>query len=170
MKILIISLPRTGSSNFLFKIAEEKKLKPIFEPFHDGTNQYKNWIYNPEEDNVVVKTIVHHHIDNLEIAKQFDEIILLSRKNLKECAESYAFFNNNIFGSFTSYQPYYYENVTDSQFNYAYKSIKKYDSELKKLSKILNIPIIYYENIYDVNDSERLRKYERKNVIKNKLL
>ena len=86
MRVLIIALPRTGSTSLLHKIAEERGLTPLFEPF-DGTNRI---IYN-KEDNVVVKTIICHHFDNLELSKEFDEVILLTRKNIIECVESHSF-------------------------------------------------------------------------------
>jgi hypothetical protein len=55
MSILIIALPRTGSTSLMNKLANERNLKPFFEPF-DGTNRV---IYN-NEDNSVVKTIICH--------------------------------------------------------------------------------------------------------------
>ena len=54
MRILIISLPRTGSTSLLKTISKSKKLKEVFEPF-DGTNRFT---YNDTMDNIVVKTIV----------------------------------------------------------------------------------------------------------------
>ena len=66
MSILIIALPRTGSTSLLYRLAKEKGLKPLFEPF-DGSNRVS---YNNEKD-VVVKTIICHHNDNLELTKQF---------------------------------------------------------------------------------------------------
>jgi Mg2+ and Co2+ transporter CorA len=170
MKILIISLPRTGSSNLLFKLAEENKLKPIYEPFHDGTNQFKNWIYRPEENNVIIKTIINHHHNNLQLVKDFNKIILLSRRDLKSCTESWIYFIKNVNSSFTSHQSYYYENIYDKEFDYYYKIIKEYHYEIENLSKILNVPITYYEDIFDIKSSERLRKYNRKDIKKNKMI
>ena len=86
MSVLIIALPRTGSTSLLNKIADEKGFKPLFEPF-DGTGRV---IYNKEKD-VVVKTIICHHPNNLELSQEFDEVILLTRRNIKECVESHAF-------------------------------------------------------------------------------
>jgi hypothetical protein len=40
MKILIISLPRTGSSNLLFSLANEKNLKPVIEPFNSNKQTF----------------------------------------------------------------------------------------------------------------------------------
>ena len=80
MKILIIALPRTGSSTLLKTTSVKYKLKPIFEPF-DGTDRVK---YNSSMKNVVVKTILGQHPQIENLIKDFDKIILLSRKNLKE--------------------------------------------------------------------------------------
>lgn len=154
MSVLIISLPRTGSTSLLRKVAKEKNLKPLFEPF-DGTNRVT---YNNEK-NVVVKTIICHHSNNLELATNFDEIILLSRKNLIECIESHAYqtyFSKN--KNYNSNNPYYYEEVPLEIFKLCYNDIMKWDVEIKELSKQLNIPITYYEDLYNPNSEERLRK------------
>jgi len=165
MRILIIAVPRSGSTSLLNKIAKEKNLKPLFEPF-DGTNRV---IYNGE-DNVVVKTIVSHHNDNLNLSKQFDEVILLSRKNVLECVESHAyhtyFSKKNRYDSNT---PYLYEEMPLDIFKLCYSDILKWNSDLKQISTIKNVPITYYEDIFDHNSEERLRKGDKiKNT--NKLL
>jgi hypothetical protein len=48
-----------------------------------------------------------------------------------------------------------------------FEFIKKCNSELTYLSEKLGIPITYYEDIYDVNDSNRLRKGNRFDYPKN---
>lgn len=162
MKILIIALPRTGSTSLMHRLANEKNLKPFFEPF-DGTNRV---IYN-NEDNSVVKTIICHHKNNLELINKFDEVILLNRKNLKELIESH------------SYQTYFSKRGYDSNSQYVYKTppqdvinlctsdILNWNEEINYLSDITKIPITYYEDIYNPNDNNRLRKgnlddYEKK--------
>ena len=119
MSILIISLPRTGSTSLLYKIAKEKNLNPLFEPF-DGTNRVK---YSGEK-NSVVKTIICHHPNNIELARQFDEIILLSRKNISECAESHSY--QTYFSKIKNYNsnhPYYYEEAPKEIFEACYNDI-----------------------------------------------
>jgi hypothetical protein len=165
MKVLIISLPRTGSTSLLYKLASEKGLTPLFEPF-DGSDRVK---YNNESD-VVVKTIISHHSNNLKLSKEFDEVILLSRRNILECAESHAY--QTYFSKVKNYNsnnPYYYEDVIDSVFKVCYDDIIKWNIELSELSKQTNIPISYYEDIFDVNSDGRLRK-GNKSDYKNKLL
>jgi hypothetical protein len=165
MSILIISLPRTGSTSLLYKISKERGLNPLFEPF-DGTKRVK---YSGEK-NVVVKTIICHHSNNLDLAKEFDEVILLSRKNLLECAESHAY--QTYFSkakNYNSNHAYYYEEAPKDIFELCYKDILKWDKELEDLSKDLNVPITYYEDIYDPSGGERLRKGKREDL-KTKLL
>jgi hypothetical protein len=162
MSILIISLPRAGSTSLLYKLASERMLTPIFEPF-DGTNRFK---YNGES-NVIVKTIVPHHIDNLKLSKEFDEIILLSRRNLLECTESHSY--HTYFSktkNYNSNNPYYYEEVPSDIFELCYTDIIKWNNDLNELAIKLNIPITYYEDIYDINHSDRLRKGNKSDIKK----
>jgi hypothetical protein len=67
--------------------------------------------------------------------------------------------------SFKADTPYLWERTPnfDEEFNF----IKKCHSELVYLSEKLNIPITYYEDIYDENDSNRLRKGNRFDFSKN---
>ena len=162
MKILIIALPRTGSTSLLKKISKDRNLKSFFEPF-DGTDRV---IYN-NEDNSVLKTIICHHPNNFELSKEFDEIILLSRKNILECAESHAY--QTYFSktkNYNSNNPYYYEQVPADIFELCYNDVLKWNNDLKQLSDKLNIPITYYEDIYNINHSDRLRKGSKSNIKK----
>jgi hypothetical protein len=164
MRILIISLPRTGSTSLLRDICNSKKLKEVFEPF-DGTNRFA---YNDGMDNIVVKTIVLFQKPSdvldynewiLEFSKKFDEVILLSRKNLIECAESHAYAVFNRKKGFTSEMQYIWEETPN--FDKCYSDIIKWDTTLKMISTKLDIPITYYEDIYDLNSDGRLRKGNR---------
>jgi len=152
MKILIISLPRTGSTSLLYKIANEKNLKPFFEPF-DGTNRV---IYN-NEDNSVVKTIICHHKNNLELISKFDEVILLNRRNLKELIESHSYQTYFSKKGYNSNNPYVYKEPPQEIINLCTSDILNWNEEIKYLSEIAKIPITYYEDIFDSNSSDRLR-------------
>jgi hypothetical protein len=170
MRILIISLPRTGSTSLLNSIAKSKNLKPLFEPF-DGTNRVT---YQDEMENIVLKTIVDvqrpENCDNylewvIEFSKSFDEIILLSRKDLKSCAESHAYSVHNRKNGFTSNDPYLWEPTPADEL--CYENIVKWNGVLNNISNILILPITYYEDIYDLNDKSRLRKGNRNEFDKN---
>jgi len=153
MKILIIALPRTGSTSLMYRLANEKNLKPFFEPF-DGTNRV---IYN-NQNNSVVKTIISHHPNNLELAKSFDEVILLSRKNLKELIESHSYqtYFSKVEG-YNSNNKYCYKQPPKNIIDLCTSDIFKWIKEIETLSKILNIEIQYYENLFDINSYNRLR-------------
>ena len=162
MSILIISLPRTGSTSLLYKLAKENEFKPLFEPF-DGTDRVQ---YNGEK-NVVLKTIICHHPNNFELSNEFDEIILLSRKNILECAESHAY--QTYFSktkNYNSHTQYFYDEVPPNIFELCYNDIIKWNTDLNELSTKLNISITYYEDIYDTNHPNRLRKGNKSNIKK----
>jgi hypothetical protein len=92
--------------------------------------------------------------------KLFDRIILVSRKDLKLCAESLSYANH--FGNFSEkYEWINTPNLIDN-----IKLVKKFDADLKKLSELINIDILYYEDLFDINSENKLRK----NVVKRKNL
>lgn len=164
MKILIISLPRTGSTSLLHKIAVERNLEPIYEPFN---HRHTNISYNQNIKNVVVKSIINQkppdvsYDDGLtwlfKFANEFDEVILLSRKDLRKCAESYAYMCHHYeTRGFRHFEEYRWEptpNLSQMQ-----EEIEIMHSEIEELSLSLKVPITYYENIYDEKSSHRLRK------------
>ncbi len=152
MKILIISLPRTGSTSLLYKMAKERNLKPFFEPF-DGTNRV---IYN-NEDNSVVKTIICHHKNNLELISKFDEVILLNRRNIKELIESHSYQTYFSKKGYNSNNGYVYKEPPQEIINLCTSDILNWNEEIKYLSEITKIPITYYEDMFDSNSSDRLR-------------
>ncbi len=87
-------------------------------------------------------------------------IILVSRKDLKLCAESLSYANH--FGKFSEkYEWINTPNLIDN-----IKLVKKFDADLKKLSELINIDILYYEDLFDINSENKLRK----NVVKRKNL
>ena len=162
MSILIIALPRTGSTSLLYKLAKENGFTPLFEPFdNSGRVQYSG------EKNVVLKTIICHHSNNFELSKEFNKVILLSRKNLLECAESHAY--QTYFSktkNYNSNNQYYYEEVPSNIFELCYNDIIKWNMDLNELASKLNIPITYYEDIYDITHSDKLRKGTKSNIKK----
>ena len=168
MKILIISLPRTGSTSLLYKLGEEKKLQIIFEPW-DGSERFK---YNSNMDNCCLKTMIFQSPESNylkyheKLHKEFDEVILLSRKNLKECSESWAYLKHHNHKDFDSTKPYVWK--TPPNIEKHADDIYKWNEDLIQLSKSLNVDITYYEDIFDENSDERYRK----NIIldKNKLI
>lgn len=162
MKILIISLPRTGSTSLLYKLSNEKNLTPIFEPF-DGTNRI---IYNNEDD-CVVKTIICHHPNNLELIKNFDEIILLNRRNLTDLIESHSYhtYFSKVNG-YNSNNPYVYKKPPDEIYNLCVSDVLNWNEEMKHLSEIINVPIVYYEDLFNQTEKGRLRIGKKEDFVK----
>jgi hypothetical protein len=172
MSILIIALPRTGSSELGRRLSTHNKFKYEFEPFNPSVG------LPPLTDfkKIVLKTIIFHlpyYIKEenrinwlIEITKNFDEVVLLSRKNLTDCAESWSYLiHKEKQKSFKSNQPYLWEKTPN--YEEEYRNILKWNDELNYISNELNIPITYYEDIYDSNDGGKLRKgnlndYEKK--------
>ena len=74
MKILIIALPRTGSSSLLIKYGIQYKLKQIFEPFCPITNME----YDLNQDNIIVKTMMYHKPNDVD--NVIDGYIKLSKQ------------------------------------------------------------------------------------------
>jgi len=152
MRILIISLPRTGSTSLLYKIAKERNLKPFFEPF-DGTDRV---IYNGE-DNCVVKTIICHHSNNFELINSFDETILLNRRNLKDLIESHSYQTYFSKKGYNSNNPYVYKTPPQEIINICTSDILNWNEEINYISEVTKIPVTYYEDIFDSNSKDRLR-------------
>jgi len=165
MKVLLITLPRTGSTSSLKNISEEQKLNPISEPFNNingNLEKYKDYNWESTND-ICVKTHINHKDIPfyLEFIKFFDEVILLSRKDLNACAESLSYANH--YQNFTEK----YKWIKTPNLNENIKLVKQFNEELEKLSKLTNIKISYYEDLFNPELEDKLRKNDikRKNLI-----
>jgi hypothetical protein len=165
MKVLLITLPRTGSTSLLKKISEEQNLILISEPFNNvngNFEKYKDYKWKNKND-ICVKTHINHKSIRfyLEFIKFFDEVILLSRKDLNACAESLSY--ANYFQNFTEK----YEWINTPNLNENIKLVKEFNKKLSKLSKLTNIKISYYEDLFNSESEDKLRKndFKRKNII-----
>jgi hypothetical protein len=173
MKILIISLPRTGSTSLMTNLSKIHKINPVFEPFNPLNPPQRNIT---EFENSVVKTIIFHkpkHIQEqerlnwlVELTHKFDQSILLSRKDTIACAESWAYLNHK--GKtvgFNSTSKYLWERTPN--YERELENIKFMNDELSFISIKTNIPITYYEEIFDLKDSSRLRQGNKEGVKKS---
>ena len=166
MKVLLITLPRTGSTSLLKKISTEENLISISEPFNDvnrNSEKYKNYNWENAND-ICVKTHINHKDITfyLEFIKYFDKVVLLSRKDLIACAESLSYANH--FQNFTEK----YEWINTPNLNKNIKLVKQFNKELKKLSVLTNIKISYYEDLFNLKSEDKLRKIDIK--LKNTLI
>jgi hypothetical protein len=172
MKILIISLPRTGSTSLMKLTAKKHNLNYIHEPFNKiFYEKYKNydWISN---DNYVIKSIIDQlpegETDIIsyweKFHKNFDKIILLSRKDLVDCSKSLAYAAYHTEKAYWS-NKYIWELTPNLEETYRY--IIFLNKLMFDIKNRLNLDIIYYEDIFDINSDERLRINKN---IKKKLL
>ena len=157
MNFLIISGARCGSSSLQTSISNYYKLKTVFEPYAAWGLQRRKYSF----ENVVVKTILHQ-INNkefrlgnlleshfqqcynfyLDLSNKFDKVILLSRENTKEHAESLlSLYKGNPFDV-----KYVYNQTEDT--SKLEEQLKMENKYLQKLSNKLKIPIDTYESIY----------------------
>lgn len=163
MRLLVLALPRTGSTSFSKMLADEYGLSFVFEPFAPKAelfNSTKNFDINYTKDDVVVKTLINdeHSIDwIIEFSKSFDKTYLLSRRNLKQCVDSWAYLNYNR-NTIDFETEYYWERTPN--WDESYSQIHRWNDKLITISKLIEIPIIYYEDIFDVSKN-RLRKGDK---------
>ena len=153
MKILIISLPRTGSTSLLASLAKEYGLQAIHEPFEGGNiREYEDYDWQGT-DGICVKT----HIDHRDLTfytgfvHHFERVILLSRKDLRGCAESLAY------AKFTGNYTEKYDWVKTPNLLGEILLVQKMHQDLEKLAKQIGSEISYYEDLYDPKSAERLR-------------
>lgn len=165
MRLLILSLPRTGSTSFSKKLANDYNLSLVFEPFAPSAklfNKTKNFEIDYTKDNIVVKTLINDECDIdwfIDFSNKFDDIFLLSRYDLAQCIDSWAYltYKRKEIG-FDFESEYFWERTP----NYieCESQIIRWNYKLEKISKILNKSIIYYEDIFDVTKN-RLRKGDK---------
>ena len=169
MKILIIAIPRSGSNTLLKSMSSTLKLKKIDEPFNE--NLWENVKYDIiPENNVVVKSLISIVVPNQttinfykEYSKLFDKIIILSRKNTQEAAESYAF---------QMWTPTNIPNKWHQKYNYNQPGdidkwvefMIKTKNNLETLSNELNIEIDWYEDLY-CGDEKKIVNFLNKHKI-----
>ena len=167
MKVLIMAVPRSGSTSLMSSIASEKNLERIFEPF--SYRVYERNLYTSDKKNVVVKLLVGQDSSypkkinydrwlswSIEFVKEFDEVILLSRKNIKEASESYS----NALWTDNWHDKYEYTSLPN--IGDALNHLTESNKYLNSLSEKTSIPITYYEDIYDTSSSNRLRSERKK--------
>tara|TARA_B100000401_G_C52805280_1_gene720805 strand:+ start:1528 stop:2145 length:618 start_codon:yes stop_codon:yes gene_type:complete len=168
--ILIIAVPRSGSTNLLNSISSAYKFHPIFEPkpWHlyktnlEMPSDLDKRVYNLNKkgrweikDNQVAKVISHPHKEfpnfYKEIINRYDETILLSRYDVKQQIESLAVLKNNKPGSRNPIRKWSEDElieISPDHMKYVEDIIIRDRETIEKLSKEFNLPINYYEDVY----------------------
>ena len=158
MKVLIIALPRTGSTALMIGLSKSLNTEMISEPWYQERPDKKIYPLKLKEK-YVEKSMITHVPQNLNISsedffleyyKKFDCTILLGRRNLTEMTESlvYALENNRPWTNdwHTSYS--ISKNKKFKNFDKVYKDYVQKTVDLVKLSSKIQIPITWYEDLF----------------------
>ena len=152
MKILIIATPRSGSTVLARTLGDLFKLKVFFEPFLSNYIGEKYINKGPH----IIKTMVWDIETSTFNFDAYTHIIYLTRKDIKQSAESYSYqLNTNLNNPGNWHKKYYISKSLNIENEY--KLLKEGYDTLHKLSD----NIVYYEDIYS-GDKIRVEKTFKK--------
>ena len=157
--ILIISGPRTGSTNLLKSISSAYNKKERFEPDivkkwppYDSSSDVVKfvplWADHLSKDGDLLPNHTPFYKGVIDSTKEFNTVILLSRRNREEQLESLYVLGKY---QYTVNKKWGIEKEIDKESHY-WKYITNWmnhlDIVMNNLSEYLNIPIDYYEDVY----------------------
>lgn len=147
--ILIIAVPRSGSTNLLQSISSAYNYEYLFEPRPIQLHT-RRW---EVKDSQVVKVISYPHLKYptfyKDIINQYQRTILLSRYNIKEQVESLAILlNRDERIPHTKWNEDELKHISTDTIEKTKKGIIANRVQLEKISKEFNLPINYYEDVY----------------------
>jgi|MDTC01.2.fsa_nt_gb hypothetical protein len=178
MKILIISAPRTGSSSLAENLKNVLKYKQLYlEPylykkqFHNFNSKRTSEYGYPLNlsKNSIVKTMTYQVPSNYgendnykstkfelfisDWSKEFNKIILLSRKNEQDHLESWINLLSKQENGESVYKKWNINEIKGklkdhNYVDYLKKQIKHHTDKIKELSKLFKLPISFYEDLY----------------------
>lgn len=153
---LIIGVPRSGTTSLMKSISSANNLPYVYEPLRFETDI-------TDIKDVVIKTQLHQinsltnsgnvtneHLKKcilfyVEFSKQFDNVILINRRDTKSQSESLSAHHNGINEKL---KYVYSEQVYDDKAKLLYNNIELLNKYLIKLSEMIKIPIDTYEDVY----------------------
>lgn len=140
MKILILCIPRSGSSTLAYAIGKTYGIEKYYEPFNKA--QTSVWDDNYYDTDHVLKTMIYD--TNLETFpfSIYDRIIYLSRRDLLEAAQSFSYAVENSKEDGEWLKPYFLPKSDEPTWHYEW--FKKVDLKLKEVAD----KIVYYEDLY----------------------
>jgi len=167
MKILIIGIPRTGSTSLWSNIIN-LGYSGLMEPYRRYNHNYLKYPYPldiSKNEKVVVKHLIHDiprkkYIGNMsdidickEMSEQFDKTIILDRRNSQEMLESYIGLYYNLDNNMDIHSSWEFSNIPKEYVNQfildnKHKLIYDFKTKIQTLSTLLSIPITYYEDLY----------------------
>ena len=174
MKILIISIPRSGSTslfNALVHSSERIKLDPYLEPYNPDMEKYKDKKID-FYGNCILKTIVHQKPLGIswkdfyeQLIERFDKVILLSRKNKIEVLESlgFAYYSNKFKKKQDWHTKYRYDDIKDIPLEKYAELVDFFYKRLDEIKTLFNLNTYFYEDLYtnsDVGRNKLLKELE----------
>lgn len=162
-RILIIHVNRCGSTRLASGLSQYLNVKHYASPFRPTIlNQPKENSFYFENPCILQERIINvTDIKHTELISGFDNVILLSRRNLEDAIKSWAYVS-------------YHTNQKNSEFKshttrYTWEETPNYETSkniltwandrLLNLSNQFNIPITYYEDLYYDSPVETVEKF-----------
>jgi hypothetical protein len=167
MKIALISLPRTGSTSISrYYKSINKDVVVIDEPFNLLVNSptilYDNLLKN---DNLFIKTMYGDNpleFENmsakefvLKLINDFDLVVFLTRRNIKEHTESYV----QALQTSKWASNYVYNSKFNELYNEVESKLNKLNLELIETCNELNKSLYLYEDLYDSHKKENIIQF-----------
>lgn len=164
MRILIIGTPRSGTSTLMRALSSSTGYKQYIEPWNPTIKQEMLPYPYDWNDDIVVKTIVWDIPENYcqyesnsvfykELVKDFDRVVILGRKSREDLLFSFAYQRNlDELHNYTRPPgswlfPYHLDPRKINLEPYR-KEVERVCNSLLEVSKDLDIPITWYEDLY----------------------
>ena len=153
MKVIIISLPRTGSTTLMKALGTVFNLETVNEPYYDKNPEAQ--VYPIKQKNYFIeKSHINHKPSNIDKSsfdffcdyyKEFDNVILLGRNDLDAMTESFiqGRNTNNFHDPYSIPKGKKFKN-----FNKYRERAEHWMNTVEKFSQTNNIPITWYEDLY----------------------
>lgn len=183
-KILILGISRSGTCSLGQAISNQNYF-PIKEPFNQGLKGGRTHVYPIKDfdryDNVVVKSLALQKPKNidygltefqLKFINDFDKTILLDRRDRKEHNESFLHLYWRIETNQRSLQKWH-SDIISKKFRKQFERDNRYfdldlqKSQINEISRITNIPITYYEDLYGKDRNKSLEIIKSWQIIIN---
>ena len=189
MKILFITLGRTGSTNLCKGLSKTLSLDFLDEPFNKINAKLFDHYYSKikNSESIIVKHIIsqtnessstkylHEGIVSVttedfkynefikKLIKEFDYVISLGRKNIKEHYESLCNLRYRNETNQSGHQQYQFESIPE-QFKTYYSSIltieklQEYHDKIENIADKNKLTKLYYEDVYSHNIEKNYKK------------
>ena len=157
MRVLLVCVPRTGSSSFLKALSKSLNINHISIPDSFSLEENKAFIDSiVKKDKVIFRmSPIHNTGYSLEeFCSLFDRVVLLSRLNEKEHYKSIVnlYYRENIL-KFGTKGLYDFNDIPNTILNQIeqvvnYEVILEQKKQIEELGLVLNQKVLYYEEIF----------------------